>query len=671
MSESPIQLPETVNELKEIVSRVQALLVSSGDDLVAVPADQRNIENTLLKLQEAQSQAAAMQTQCTFPSMDVYGILRQLDHSSDAGHCYDPITHRLLKHTLRLFERHGAALSEVDQQKLMNYRTEISGLELDFQKALNEDTTDILLSADELEGCTEAWMSGLAKTEKNGRHLYKVTMKTPDILNVSRNASLPETRRRVATTYRQVCTSTNGPILERLIRVRHDAAVLLGYKSHAAYQLDINMAKTVENVEDFLDTILKSISGKLESDKKELLDLKKAEYQKRGWSDQYDGVLYAWDVKYYQEILFKEKYAVDNSLIQEYFELNYVRDQIMGIYAKIFQLRFEQIPGKYWADDVTLFAVYDQKAQNQAGEEGKKNPSAFKIGYFYLDLFPRPGKYAHQCVVPLRPSYVVSGTMEQVLPVGNLSRPTADRPALLKHSEANTFFHEFGHVCHAMSSKARYSLFNFSWSVVPYPTSLAMDFLEVPSIMLENWLWEPTVLKRLGRHYKTGNELPDDLIASLTKTRKVIKGLLFSQQIAVTAIDLKLHTLNPYTRPETIPELWQQMSESLVGVKLESGEGVNPACQLYHIAMGYDAGYYVYSWSEMHAHDLYTRFTDKTTEGNTHSDERTRALDGQLGREYWEKVLVPGATVEPIELLRDFLGREPNTEAFQRFLTEP
>ncbi|KAF8947836.1 Thimet oligopeptidase [Haplosporangium gracile] len=700
MSESPIQLPETVGELKQIVSRVQTLLISSGDDLVAIPADQRNIENTLLKLQEVQSQAAAMQTQCAFPSMvhldkdvrdaateakktmqkawsayDVYEILRQLDHSSDAGHCYDPITHRLLKHTLRLFERHGAALSEADQQKLMNCRTEISGLELDFQKALNEDTTDILLSEDELEGCTEAWISGLAKTEKGGRHLYKVTMKTPDILNVSRNASLPETRRRVATTYRQVCTSTNGPILERLIRLRHDAAVLLGYKSHAAYQLDINMAKTVETVEDFLDKIIKSISGKLESDKQALLDLKKAEYQKRGWSGQYDGVLYAWDVKYYQEILFKEKYAVDNSLIQEYFELNYVRDQIMGIYSKIFQLRFEQIPGRYWADDVTLFAVYDQKAQNQAGEEGKKTPSAFKIGYFYLDLFPRPGKYAHQCVVPLRPSYVVSGTMEQVLPVavnvGNLSRPTADRPALLKHSEANTFFHEFGHVCHAMSSKARYSLFNFSWSVVPYPTSLAMDFLEVPSIMLENWLWEPAVLKRLGKHYKTGNELPDGLIASLVKTRKVSKGLLFSQQIAVTAIDLKVHTIDPYTRTQTIAELWQQMSESLVGVKLESGESVNPACQLYHIAMGYDAGYYVYSWSEMHAHDLYTRFTDKTTEGNVHSHQRTRALDGNLGREYWEKVLVPGATVEPIELLRDFLGREPNTEAFQRFLIEP
>ncbi|KAF9123917.1 hypothetical protein BGW39_008596 [Mortierella sp. 14UC] len=701
MSESPIHLPSTVGELKEIVSRVQELLVSSGNDLVAIPADQRNIENTLLRLQEAQSQAAAMQTQCTFPSMvhldkdvrdasteakktmqkawsalysrrDVYEILRQLDHSAEAGHCYDPITFRLLKHTLRLFERHGAALSETDQQKLMKIRTEISGLELDFQKALNEDTTDILLSADELEGCTESWMSGLAKAEKDGRHVYKVTMKTPDILNISRNASLPETRRRVSTTYRQVCTSTNGPILERLIRLRHDAAVLLGYKSHAAYQLDINMAKTVETVEDFLDKILKSISGKLESDKQTLLDLKKAEYQRRGWDDQYDGVLNAWDVKYYQEILFKEKYAVDNSLIQEYFELNNVRDQIMGIYSKIFHLRFEQIPGKYWADDVTLFAVYDQKAQNEAGEEGKKNPSAFKIGYFYLDLFPRPGKYAHQCVVPLRPSYVVSGTMEQVLPVavnvGNLSRPTADRPALLKHSEANTFFHEFGHVCHAMSSKARYSLFNFSWSVVPYPTSLAMDFLEVPSIMLENWLWEPTVLKRLGKHYKTGNELPDDLIASLVKTRKVIKGLLFSQQIATTAIDLRVHTIDPYTRTQTIAQLWKEMSESMVGVKLEDGPDVNPACQLYHIAMGYDAGYYVYSWSEMHAHDLYTRFTDKS---GVNSHERTRALDGALGREYWEKVLVPGATVEPIELLRDFLGREPNTDAFQRFLTEP
>jgi Zn-dependent oligopeptidase len=261
----------------------------------------------------------------------VYEILRQLDHSAEAGHCYDPITFRLLKHTLRLFERHGAGLSEADQQKLMKIRAEISGLELDFQKALNEDTTDILLSADELEGCTESWMSGLTKVEKDGRNVFKVTMKTPDILNVSRNASLPETRRRVSTTYRQVCTSTNGPILERLIRLRHDAAVLLGYKSHAAYQLDINMAKTVETAEDFLDKILKSISGTLDTDKSALLDLKKAEYQKRGWDDQYDGMLNAWDVKYYQEILFKEKYAVDNSLIQEDFAINHVRDQIMGV----------------------------------------------------------------------------------------------------------------------------------------------------------------------------------------------------------------------------------------------------------------------------------------------------------------------------------------------------
>ncbi|KAF8937947.1 hypothetical protein BGZ58_001878 [Dissophora ornata] len=694
MSESPIQLPTSAQELAEISSRVEDLLRVSGDDLVAVPVAERTIENTLLRLQEAQSQAAAMQTQCTFPAMvhlnkevrdaatdakkslqkawsayDVYAILSELDQGSHTES--DSQIQRLLKHTLRLFQRHGAALSETDQQKLSKIRTEIGGLELDFQKNLNEDTTDILLTEAELEGCTESWISGLHKTEKDGKQVYKVTMKTPDILNVSRNAILPETRKKVTVTYRQVCTSTNGPIVERLIQLRHEAAVLLGYKSHAAYQLDINMAKTVDNVDEFLDTITSSISGKLESDKETLLELKRIEYDNRGWSSQLDGKLYSWDVKYYQEILFKEKYAVDNSLIQEYFELEYVRDQIMGVYSEIFQLRFEQIPGKYWAEDVTLFAVYDQKAQNEAGEAGKKDPSAFKIGYFYLDLFPRPGKYAHQCVVPLRPSYTVSSTGERMLPVavnvGNLSRPTADRPALLKHSEANTFFHEFGHVCHAMSSKARYSLFNFSWSAVPYPTSLAMDFLEVPSIMLENWLWEPTVLKRLGRHYKTGEELPDDLIESLVKTRKVLKGLLFSQQIAVTAIDMKLHSIDPKQRTKSIPELWKEMSEQIVGVKLEDEPDTNPACQLYHIAMGYDAGYYVYAWSEMHAHDLYTRFKDNA---GRDSQERTRAMDGSLGREYWEKVLVPGATVEPIELLRDFLGREPNAQAFQRYLTE-
>ncbi|KAF9357374.1 hypothetical protein BGX26_003809 [Mortierella sp. AD094] len=701
MSESPIQLPASVEELNKIAEHVQSILRTSGDDLVAVPEAERTIENTLLRLQEAQSQAAAKQTQCTFPAMvhldkdvrdaateakkslqtawsalfsrrDVYEILRKLDHGSATGRALDPEIQRLLKHTLRLFERHGAGLSEQDQKKLMQMRTEISGLELDFQKALNEDTTDILLTAYELEGCTESWLSGLTRVEKNGEQYYKVTMKTPDILNVSRSATLPETRKRVAVTYRKVCTSTNGPILERLIGLRHEAATLLGYKSHASYQLDINMAKKVETVEEFLETITSSISEKRESDKKELLELKRADYQKRGWSSQFDGELYSWDVKYYQEILFKERYAVDNSLIQEYFELEHVRDQIMAVYSKIFQLRFEQIPGKYWADDVTLFAVYDQKAQDEAGES-ISDPSVFKIGYFYLDLFPRPGKYAHQCVVPLRPSYVDSTNGVRQLPVavnvGNLSRPTADRPALLKHSEANTFFHEFGHVCHAMSSKARYSLFNFSWSVVPYPTSLAMDFLEVPSIMLENWLWEPTVLKQLGRHYKTGDELPNDLIKSLVKTRKVLKGLLFSQQVATTAIDLKLHSIAPDQRQKSIPDLWRDMSEKIVGVKLENEPGVNPACQLYHIAMGYDAGYYVYAWSEMHAHDLYTRFTDKTNE--SHTQEATRALDNVLGREYWEKMLVPGATVEPIELLRDFLGREPNAQAFQRYLTEP
>ncbi|KAF9112868.1 hypothetical protein BGX27_002669 [Mortierella sp. AM989] len=698
MPESPIQLPTSVQELHGIVAQVESILRASGDDLVAVPETERTIENTLIKLQEAQSKAAAKQTQCTFPAMvhldkdvrnaateakkslqkawsalfsrrDVFAILRQQDHGSAAVSTLDPETQRLLKHTIRLFERNGAGLVEQEQQRLMEMRSEISGLELDFQKALNEDTTDILLTAEELEGCTESWLSGLARVEKDGNQYYRVTMKTPDILNVSRNAVLAETRKRIAVTYRKVCTSTNGPILERLIRLRHEAATLLGYKNHAAYQLDINMAKTVENVDEFLETITSSISEKREDDKKELLELKRVDYEKRGWSSQFDGELYSWDVKYYQEILFKEKYAVDNSLIQEYFELENVRDQIMAV---IFQLRFEQIPGKYWADDVTLFAVYDQKAQNDAGKSGG-DPSAFKIGYFYLDLFPRPGKYAHQCVVPLRPSYVDSSTGVRQLPVavnvGNLSRPTADRPALLKHSEANTFFHEFGHVCHAMSSRSRYSLFNFSWSVVPYPTSLAMDFLEVPSIMLENWLWEPTVLKQLGKHYKTGEKLPNELIESLVRTRKVLKGLLFSQQVAITAIDLKLHSIAPDQRQKSIPELWKDMSEKIVGVKLENDPDVNPACQLYHIAMGYDAGYYVYAWSEMHAHDLYTRFTDKT-EGS-HTQEATRALDNALGREYWEKVLVPGATVEPIELLRNFLGREPNAQAFQRYLTEP
>ncbi|KAG0088982.1 hypothetical protein BGZ92_005486 [Podila epicladia] len=662
---SPIILPNSAEDLDAIAQNVVTILQRGADQVIAIPEDKRSIENTLLALQEVQSEAACIQTLCTFPAMDIYMILSHLDSESPS---IDAQTRRLLEHTLRLFRRHGSALSQEGQEKLMAIRSDISSKELDFQKNLNEDTTEILLTGDELEGCSEAWLSGLKTKKVDGQVYYRVTMKTPDILNIGKNASLPLTRKRVSVTYRQVCTATNGPILEQLIKLRHDAATMLGYKNHAAYQLDINMAKSVETVENFLDNITTSIASKLESDRQELLDLKKIEYQRRGWSQNFNGELLSSDVKYYQELLFKEKYSVDNNYIQEYFPLDYVRDQILGIYAHIFQLRFQQIPGKYWADDVTLFAVYDQKAQNAAGKDDTKNQESFKIGYFFFDLFPRPGKYAHQCVVPLRPSYVVSKTGEQVLPiavnVGNLSRPTAERPALLKHNEIITFFHEFGHVCHAMSNKVRHSMFNFSWSAVPYPSSLPMDFLEVPSIMLENWLWEPAVLRRLSKNYKTGNQLPEDIIQSLTRTRKVSAGLKFSQQIAVTAIDLRLHVVNPNEREETIPQLWKEMTERLVGIRLEDGPGSNPAAQFYHIAMGYDASYYVYAWSEMHAHDLFTRFS-----GNESSNPKT--LDSKLGREYWDKILVPGASVDAIDLLRNFLGREPSPAAFQRFLAEP
>ncbi|KAG0013245.1 Thimet oligopeptidase, partial [Podila clonocystis] len=442
---SPIILPNSAEDLEAITQNVITILQRGADQVVAIPEDKRSIENTLLALQEAQSEAACIQTLCTFPAME-------------------------------------------GQEKLMVIRSDISSMELDFQKNLNEDTTEILLTGDELEGCSEAWLSGLKTQKVDGQVYYRVTMKSPDILNIGKNASLPLTRKRVSVTYRQVCTATNGPILELLIKLRHDAATLLGYKNHAAYQLDINMAKTIETVESFLDNITTSIASKLESDRQELMDLKKTEYQQRGWSQNFDGELQSSDVKYYQELLFKEKYAVDNNHIQEYFPLDYVRDQILGI------------------------------------------------------------------------------------------------------SQIITFFHEFGHVCHALSNKVRHSLFNFSWSVAPYPTSLPMDFLEVPSIMFENWLWDPAVLRRLSKHYKTGNQLPEDIIQSLTRTRKVSAGLKFSQQIAVTAVDLKLHMVDPNERQETIPQIWKEMTERLVGVRLEGGPGCNPAAQFYHIAMGYDAG---------------------------------------------------------------------------------
>jgi Zn-dependent oligopeptidase len=286
--------------------------------------------------------------------------------------------------------------------------------------------------------------------------------------------------------------------------------------------------------------------------------------------------------------------------------------------------------------------------------------------------------------------------------ISNLTPPTATQPSLLHHSEVRTFFHEFGHVIHCICSRAPYTLFSWAWSAVPYAAGVENDFLEVPSLMLENWMWEPTILQHISlaprSHAKaimsvnndnavsnstsanndnaaikpqqqkqhkvkipsSPDPLPPKYAQSLIKSRFALSGYHYSRQLFMTLYDLRIHSIQvgePLPTAEQLNEWWQQMSLELTGMK--PVVDTQPMASWYHLAMGYDAGYYGYLWSELVSADMFASKWAKADAG---------CLDRQVGGEYRRLVLESGACQGGKEISEAFLGRAPNSNALLNLL---
>jgi thimet oligopeptidase len=245
-----------------------------------------------------------------------------------------------------------------------------------------------------------------------------------------------------------------------------------------------------------------------------------------------EGELQTWDMMYYMRE-YKARFAgIDDAVLRQYFPLEHVKQTILSIYEKLLGLKFMQEKDvEVWHDDVECYSVFDAATDELQG-------------YFYLDLFPRPGKYSHQCVYPLRPSYILENG-ERVLPacvnLGNLTAPRPGSPSLLLFREVETFFHEFGHVMHCVLTNSKHSLHAFSWSAVPWPGGVEQDFLEIPSMMLENFVWQPEVLKLLSHNIADGSRLPDATIKALNESRSLMTGYTKTKYLAMAMYDLHVH----------------------------------------------------------------------------------------------------------------------------------
>jgi metallopeptidase MepB len=355
----------------------------------------------------------------------------------------------------------------------------------------------------------------------------------------------------------------NIPLFKQAISLRAEAAQLLGYPNHAAYKLEIKMAKTPANVMNFLEDLQDRVLPYRSHEIMEFLDFKKADLEARELP--FDGKLYVWDLSFYFRIMKKKYYSVDDLEISQYFPLQFAVSAMLKLFGELFGLVFVEIQDEkdrakisptgraadiVWHEDVLLFSVWNDE----------DSPYPF-VGYLYLDLHPRPGKYGHAAALRLRPGFRrPDGTRNYPVAaiLANFTKPAAEKPSLLKHGELTTLFHEIGHGIHNLVTQTTYSDYHFN---------VVTDFVEAPSQMLENWCWIPAILQRLSSHYKTGEPIPKDLANRIVRTKHFGETYRILEHLRKNYLDMTVHMRNPADEEINIAKYYNEMRTKLTGVE--------------------------------------------------------------------------------------------------------
>jgi thimet oligopeptidase len=344
-----------------------------------------------------------------------------------------------------------------------------------------------------------------------------------------------------------------------------------------------------------------------------------------------DGIIHLWDWRYFDNILRKKTYAVDDEEVRDYFPTNVVVERMLQLYQTILGLSFREIENPLtWHPSVKLYEVTNT---------GSTEP----IGYFYLDLFPREGKYPQaETAALVTGRRRLDGSYQKPVSalIANVRNATNTRPSLLSHKEIVVLFHEFGHIMHHTLCKNKYgrlTAFNVS-----------SDFIETPSQMMENWTWDRDILEFLSGHYKDQSQkIPRDMSEKIVAARYTGVGLNTLMQLSLALIDLTYH--GPSVPRDPSKAFAKTFSDTAL---IPLSPGTHPEGQFGHIMDGYDAGYYGYLWSSVYAQDMFSIF------------KKYGLRDITIGRRYREEILEPGATRDDMQSLKSFLGREPDQKSF-------
>ncbi|MEE8377785.1 MAG: M3 family metallopeptidase, partial [Candidatus Aminicenantaceae bacterium] len=536
----------------------------------------------------------------------------------------------LLDETYKVFVRGGANLDEDKKAELRTINDELSMLTLKFgQNILREDNAFQLVidNKADLAGLPGAVIAGAAEAgtalEHEGKWVF--TLHKPSWIPFLQYSEKRALREKIFKAYysrgsndNEFDNKTNA---SKIAALRVKRANLLGYKTHAHFVLEENMAKVPENVYNLLNQLW---DPALKIAKKEA-----AEMQAMINAEGKTFKLETWDWWYYAEKLKKAKYALDDEQLRPYFKLENVIDGVFAVATNLYGLQFEErmdIP-KYH-EDVKVFEV--------------KEADGSHVGILYTDYFPRPSKRGGAWMNSLRKQAKIKGKniTPVIINVGNFSKPTADKPSLISLEEVGTLFHEFGHALHGLLSDCTYESLS--------GTSVSRDFVELPSQIMENWALHPDVLKIYAKHFETGEAIPQELIDKITNAGHFNQGFISVEYLAASFLDMDWHTL---TEAEE-QDVWEFENASLekIGLIPEIISRYKSPYFNHIFSGGYSSGYYSYIWAEVLDADAFEAFKE------------TSLFDQETADSFRRNILAAGGTEDPMTLYIRFRGAEPTVK---------
>jgi len=507
------------------------------------------------------------------------------------------------------FKDTGHDLSDDKKARLTEIEKKLIDLSIFFSENIAKDKTEVLFSENELKGLSASELKNLKKIEDR----FVITMAYPEVNAIMENCSIRTTREIVWKAFNNRAVEENSPILKEAVQLRNEKANLFGYETWAHYRLKNRMAKSPENVTLMYESLISKLQKAAEIEKKELI---------------IDGIdvddIAPWDIRYFISAERSKVSNIENSELKKFFFIHDVKTEMFKVCEEVFNLEIKPESNKTaWHKDVELWSLWEKDGQ--------------QLAYFYLDLYPREGKFTHAAVFDISSG----GSSRQDLPicsmVANFPSPnTGD--GLMTFDEVETLFHEFGHVLHNGIGKSKYTRFvgaNCEW-----------DFVEAPSQIMEHWVWKVECMKRISKHIDSGDTLSEEICEKLNKSKNIGVSLLTLRQVSFGLADQHLHGKNFKDSLLEIEHAAQEVTT------ISYPKDINHLAAFGHLLGGYDAAYYGYIWAEIIGDDLFSRF------------ENEGVLSNLVGVDYKNKILMPGGTIPAETMVQNFLGRKWNDRAF-------